>query len=131
MLSAKGKKSFATSSNGTLLRPHQQTRQFIRFLKEYDINQTSGNQLAQEIGAIKYVQLNSKSGRGANILINEIAYAGLGKVKELKRCVTVESILTFLHYLLFLICKKVILKYFLGFVVCFFNCNNKQLCLVL
>ena len=45
----------------------------------------------REIGATKYVELSWLSGRGVNVLVHEIAYAGLGKLvdeeKERKRTI--------------------------------------------
>ena len=46
------------------------------------LNRETGNQLAREIGAVKYVEISLKNGRGIKLLLNEIAYAGLGKIKD-------------------------------------------------
>ena len=43
------------------------------------INRTSGQKIAREIGAVKYIECNPLTGRGAKILIDEIVFAGLGK----------------------------------------------------
>ena len=53
-----------------------------------------GDKLARELGAVKYIECSLKTGRGAKILIDEIAFAGIGKMKDdekrrnkRKRCV--------------------------------------------
>jgi len=77
---AEGKQSFAFDASGKEVKNSKE--EFIRYLGEYNMNQTRGNRLAHEIGAIKYVQWNSGSGRGTKILIDEIAFAGLERLKE-------------------------------------------------
>ena len=53
-----------------------------------------GDKLARELGAVKYIEYSEETGRGAKILIDEIAFAGIGKMKDdeerrnkRKRCV--------------------------------------------
>ena len=46
------------------------------------IDRKIGDGLARELGAVKFVEFSQESGRGARILIDEIAYAGLGKIKD-------------------------------------------------
>ena len=53
-----------------------------------------GDKLARELGAVKYIEYSEKTGRGAKIPIDEIAFAGIGKMKDdekrrnkRKRCV--------------------------------------------
>ena len=46
------------------------------------INQKIGNKIAQEFGAVKYIEFAWESERGAKILIDEIAFAGLCKFKK-------------------------------------------------
>ena len=53
-----------------------------------------GDKLARELGAVKYIEYSLETGRGAKILIDEIAFAGIGKMKDdekrrnkQKRCV--------------------------------------------
>ena len=41
-----------------------------------------GDKLARELGAVKYIEYSGKTGRGAKILIDEIAFAGIGKIKD-------------------------------------------------
>ena len=41
-----------------------------------------GDKLARELGAVKYIECSTKTGRGAKILIDEIAFAGIGKMKD-------------------------------------------------
>jgi len=45
-------------------------------------NQTMGDKLAREVGAIKYIEYSWKSGRGFRIILDEIYFAYLGKLKE-------------------------------------------------
>ena len=49
-----------------------------------EITRDTGNKLAREIGAVKYVECSSITGKGAKILVDEIAFAGLGKLKAEK-----------------------------------------------
>ena len=46
------------------------------------LNRNIGNELANEIGAVKYIEYSRKTGRGAKILVDEIIYAGLSKLKD-------------------------------------------------
>ena len=46
------------------------------------MNREIGDKLARELGAIKYIEYSLKTGRGVKILIDEIAFAGLGKMKD-------------------------------------------------
>ena len=41
-----------------------------------------GKNLARRINAVKYIECSKQSGRGAKILIDEIAYAGLEKLRD-------------------------------------------------
>jgi len=83
---AEGKKSFRINRFGDVVKSPEE--EFIRFLKSSDkLSQTSVNQFAHQIGAVKYVQWNSESVRGAKVLLEEICYAGLGKTEEHKMCV--------------------------------------------
>ena len=43
------------------------------------IDKSKRNKLVREYEAAKFVQLNSGSGRGVKIFLDEIVYAGLGK----------------------------------------------------
>ena len=58
------------------------------------MNRKIGDELARELGAVKYIEYSYKTGRGVKILIDEIAFAGIGKMKndekrrnKRKRCV--------------------------------------------
>ena len=52
-------------------------------LEDYNLlTQRGGEQFAREIGAVKYVEYDARTGRGAKILADEIAYAGLGKIMD-------------------------------------------------
>ena len=46
------------------------------------INRTTGEKIAREFGAIKYIECSRTSGRGVRTLIDEIAVAGFGKLQE-------------------------------------------------
>jgi len=46
------------------------------------INQATGNTLAREVGAIKYIEYTLISGRGFKNVFYEIAFAGIGNSKE-------------------------------------------------
>ena len=46
------------------------------------MNRKIGDKLARELGAVKYIEHSEKTGRGAKILIDEIAFAGIGKMKD-------------------------------------------------
>ena len=46
------------------------------------MNRQIGDKLAHEIGAVKYVECSNETGRGAKILIDEIAFAGIEKIKD-------------------------------------------------
>ena len=46
------------------------------------VNQKTGNVLASEVGAVKYIEYSDESGRGAKLLIDEITYAGLEKLRS-------------------------------------------------
>ena len=41
-----------------------------------------GDKLARKTGAVKYIEYSEETGRGAKILIDEIAFAGIGKIKD-------------------------------------------------
>ena len=41
-----------------------------------------GDKLAGEVGAVKYIEYSEETGRGAKILIDEIAFAGIGKIRD-------------------------------------------------
>ena len=45
-------------------------------------NRKMGDELARDIGAVKYVEYSSKTGRGFKILLDEIAFAYLSKLKD-------------------------------------------------
>ena len=58
------------------------------------MNREIGDKLARELGAVKYIECSEETGRGVKILIDEIAFAGIGKMKDdekrrnkQKRCV--------------------------------------------
>ena len=52
-------------------------------LNYYDlIDQAKGDEIATKLGAVKFVECDKETGRGAKVLMDEIAYAGLGKVLE-------------------------------------------------
>ena len=58
-----------------------------------------GDKLARELGAVKYIEYSYKTGRGVKILIDEIAFAGIGKMKDdekrrnkRKRCIKTSII---------------------------------------
>ena len=58
-----------------------------------------GDKLARELGAVKYIEYSEETGRGAKILIDEIAFAGIGKIKDdekrrnkRKRCIKTSII---------------------------------------
>ena len=53
-----------------------------------------GDKLARELGAVKYIECSEETGRAAKTLTDEIAFAGIGKMKndekrrnKRKRCV--------------------------------------------
>ena len=46
------------------------------------MNQEIGDKLARKLGAVKYIEYSYKTGRGAKILIDEIAFAGIGRMKD-------------------------------------------------
>jgi len=46
------------------------------------INKTMGYKLAKEVGAVKYIKLSLESGRGYKIMLDEIYFAYLGKLKD-------------------------------------------------
>ena len=58
------------------------------------VNQEIGDKLARELGAVKYIECSDETGRGAKILlIDEIAFAGIGKIKVMRRSdVTNENV---------------------------------------
>ena len=41
-----------------------------------------GDKLARKLGAIKYIEYSWETGRGAKILIDKIAFAGIAKIKN-------------------------------------------------
>ena len=41
-----------------------------------------GDKLARELGAVKYIEYSEETGRGAKILFDEIAFAGIGKIRD-------------------------------------------------
>ena len=45
-------------------------------------NKKIGDKLARELGAVKYIECSNETGRGAKILIDEIAFAGIRKIKD-------------------------------------------------
>ena len=49
------------------------------------MNRKIGDKLARKLGAIKYIEYSDETGRGAKILIDEIAFAGIGKTKDDKK----------------------------------------------
>jgi len=63
----------------------------LDIMKDVEINgvkmhdQNMYDTLARSVGAIKYVEFAWKSGRGAKILIDEIACAGIIKLKQLEK----------------------------------------------
>ena len=46
------------------------------------MNREIGDELARRFGAVKYIEYSEKTKRGAKILIDEIAFAGIGKMKD-------------------------------------------------
>ena len=44
-----------------------------------------GDKLAREIGAVKYIEYSNEIGRGVKILIDEIAFTGISKIKHDKK----------------------------------------------
>jgi len=46
-----------------------------------EITRKVGDEVARDIGAIKYIKCSNKSGKGAKILVDEIALAHLGQLK--------------------------------------------------
>ena len=48
------------------------------------INKTLGDNLAREVGAVKYNEISWKNGRGVKDFIDEIGFAGLGKLEQNK-----------------------------------------------
>ena len=74
MMEAKGKDYFKRSVKAKEM--------FINCLSKYKINESKRNELVKEFGAVKFVRYNSESGRGKKILLDEIAYAGLGKIMD-------------------------------------------------
>ena len=72
------------------------------------MNSKIGAELANEIGAVKYIECSRISGRGIKILLDEIALAGLGKMidERLKKeakvkflRVLLDAVLNFFYYL--------------------------------
>ena len=49
------------------------------------MNREIGNKLARELGAVKYIEYSDETGRGAKILFDEIAFAGIGKIRDDKK----------------------------------------------
>jgi len=47
-----------------------------------DGNKAKGDKLVREIGAVKYIEYSSISGRGYKILFDEMYFAYLGKLKD-------------------------------------------------
>ena len=45
-------------------------------------NQKMGNKLASEIGAVKFLQWSNETGKGLKIVIDEIVFAGIGKLRD-------------------------------------------------
>ena len=45
-------------------------------------NRQMGDELANKVGAVKYVPWSRQSGKGTKFLFDEIAFAGLGKLKD-------------------------------------------------
>ena len=63
------------------------------------MDRETGDKLARELGAVKYIEYSGETGRGAKILIDEIAFAGIGKMKDdekrrnkRKRCIKTSII---------------------------------------
>ena len=46
------------------------------------MNREIGDKLARELGAVKYIEYSYKTGRRVKILLDEIAFAGIGKMKD-------------------------------------------------
>ena len=79
---AKGKKSMPIINRFEELQENREEQFIQQHLSGFSLTQTRVNQLVQKLGAVKYVGVSSKSGRGIKILLDEIAYAGLGKLKD-------------------------------------------------
>ena len=45
-------------------------------------NRKMGNKLANDTGAVKYIEYSTKNGKGLKNLVDEIAYAGLGELQD-------------------------------------------------
>ena len=71
-------------SNQAELRKKPEYAKYAELNGEKFMNQAAGNRLANEIGAVKYIECSTK-GRGAKILFDEIAYAGLLKFKKAEK----------------------------------------------
>ena len=63
------------------------------------MNREIGDKLARELGAVKYIEYSEETGRGVKILFDEIAFAGIGKMKDdekrrnkRKRCIKISII---------------------------------------
>ena len=58
------------------------------YLKDAELNgdemmtRKIGDKLVRELDAVKYIEYSGKSGRGAKVLIDEIAFAGIAKIKD-------------------------------------------------
>ena len=78
MMEAKGKEFFSK-----LLKPEEA---FINCLCKHKMNESKRNQLVEEYEAVKFVRFNRKSGRGVNILLDEMIYAGLDKIMDEREC---------------------------------------------
>ena len=46
------------------------------------ITREIGDKLAREIGAVKYIECSEESGKGAKILIDKVAFAGIEKIQN-------------------------------------------------
>ena len=55
------------------------------------MNRKIGDELARKLGAVKYIEWSFKTGRGAKILIDEIAFAGLGKIIEIEERIKIAN----------------------------------------
>ena len=49
------------------------------------MTQTMGDKLARDLQAIKYIKFSIKTGRGIKIFVDEVLYAGLGKILDNKK----------------------------------------------
>ena len=74
MVEAKGKKYFTLFD--------EPEEEFIRCFCYNKLNESKRNQLVRESGAVKFVRFNGESRKRLKILLDEMVYAGLGKIMD-------------------------------------------------